>query len=157
MDRLNRFAAQVYGYAVCLIAVITLLISLKSVIDAVFDLSDPLRANGGAYGRSGRPLSSFELYKLESRRSGGRDTRYPREPMAVDETTAPSKSQGDTVSTDAELRQLYNAEREERIGDAKFRAMRSLVGSILLALLASVLFWVHWRWLRGITGAPSTV
>lgn len=152
MDRLNRFAAQVYGYAVCLIAVITLLISLKSVVDASFDLSDPIRATGGAFGRTGRPLTSFDLYRFEARRSGPRDPRMPMEsPMAP-----AAKSERDSVTSDAELRKLYLAERDEQIGNARFRATRSLVGSILLALLATVLFWVHWRWLKGITGTPGS-
>ena len=51
MDRLNRFVAQIYGYAVCLITVIVMLISIKGIIDAAFDLSDPVRAHGGAFGR----------------------------------------------------------------------------------------------------------
>ena len=36
MDRLNRFVAQVYGYTVCLITVIVMLISIKGVIDAAY-------------------------------------------------------------------------------------------------------------------------
>ena len=37
MDRLNRFVAQFYGYAVCLITVIVMLISIKGIIDAAFE------------------------------------------------------------------------------------------------------------------------
>ncbi len=37
MERSNRIA-QAYGYAVCFIAVITLLFSTKGIIDAAFDL-----------------------------------------------------------------------------------------------------------------------
>ena len=74
MDRMNGRIAQVYGYAVCFITVIVILISIKSVVDAVIDLSDPIRADAGAYGRSGRSLSSFELYKLDAQRD-------PRAPM----------------------------------------------------------------------------
>jgi hypothetical protein len=46
MDRLNRFVAQIYGYAVCLITVIVMLISIKGIIDAAFDLSDPAGPDG---------------------------------------------------------------------------------------------------------------
>src|SRR5215208_2348412 len=106
MDRINRFIAQVYGYAVCLITVVVMLISIKGIIDAAFDLSDPLRAEGG-YGRYG-PLTSFELYKLQARREGVA-LRY-RGPMPA--TEVGPRGAADTTMTDADLRKLYDAERE---------------------------------------------
>jgi hypothetical protein len=145
MDRLNRFVAQVYGYAVCLITVIVMLASIKSIIDAAFDLSDPVRAHGGAYGRSGRPLTNFELYKMEARREGMSQRGPDGRPAGPD-----------TVSTDADLRRMYEAEREAQIGNTKFQATRSLFSGLLFILLAGALFLIHWRWLRGITSAPAT-
>ena len=47
MDRINSRISQVYGYAVCLITVVVMLIAIKQVVDAAFDLSDPIRADGG--------------------------------------------------------------------------------------------------------------
>jgi hypothetical protein len=41
MDRANR-VAQLYGYTVCLVAVVTLLFAFPSVINSLFRLSDPL-------------------------------------------------------------------------------------------------------------------
>jgi hypothetical protein len=147
MDRLNRFVAQIYGYAVCLITVIVMLISIKGIIDAAFDLSDPVRAHGGAFGRSGRPLTNFELYKMEARREA---VRTPR--TGPDGRSLPA----DTVSSDAELLRLYEAERETQIGNTKFQATRSLFSGLLFIILAGVLFFIHWRWLKGITSAPNT-
>ena len=150
MDRINRFIAQVYGYAVCLITVVVMLISIKGIIDAAFDLSDPLRAEGG-YGRYG-PLTSFELYKLQARREGVA-LRY-RGPMPA--TEVGPRGAADTTMTDADLRKLYDAERETQIGSTKFRATRRLVSGLLFIVLAGVLFAIHWRWLKGITSAPAT-
>ncbi|MFL5469542.1 MAG: hypothetical protein ACJ8AE_07115 [Gemmatimonadaceae bacterium] len=138
MDRLIGRSAQVYGYAVCFVTVIVMLMGIKQVVDAAFDLSDPIRAEGGGYGRMGRTLRNFELYKIDARRgNGGRET-----PMAVQ-----PRSSADTLS-DAELRRLYDAEREQAIGSTRFRAIRSLIGNILLIVLAAILFAVHWRWLK---------
>jgi len=137
MDRMNSRIAQVYGYAVCFITVIVMLISIKSLVDAVIDLSDPIRADAGGYGRSGRSLSNFELYKLDARRE-------PRLPASV---AAPAKAQADSLS-DTDLRRLYEAEREQAIGNVKFRAMRTLIGNGLLIIVSLILFLVHWRWLR---------
>src|SRR2546423_165939 len=147
MDRTNSRIAQVYGYSVCFITVIMILISIKSVVDAVIDLSDPIRAEAGGYGRTGRSLSSFELYKLDSRRD-------PRAPMPVG--AAPAKgAESDTLS-DADLRRLYEAEREQAIGNVRFRAMRSLIGSGLLIVVSLILFVVHWRWLRERDTLPAS-
>ena len=150
MDRINNRIAQIYGYAVCFITVVTMLISIKSVVDAVVDLTDPIRAEGGGYGRMGRSLTNFEVYKLDSRREPMRPQTYP---LPVGTTTA--NAMRDTLS-DAELRRMYDAEREQAIGNAKFRATRTLIGSLLLITLAAILFVVHWRWLKRRDELPVT-
>jgi len=156
MDRINSRIAQAYGYAVCFITVITMLFSIKQLVDAVIDLSDPIRAEGGGYGRMGRPLTNFEVYKMAARREP--DPRRPTPTGPAPATSAPvqTTAMADTLS-DAELQRMYQAEREEAIGNAKFRATRSLIGNVLLIVLAAVLFVVHWRWLTrrdAATAAP---
>jgi len=145
MDRINSRIGQVYGYAVCLITVIVMLIAIKGVVDAAFDLSDPIRAEGGGDGRMGRPLTNFELYKMEARRQPTRNG-----PAGVAEKASP-----DSASSDADLKRMYDAEREAAIGNAHFRAIRSLVGNLLLIVLAGVLFGIHWRWLRARDSVPT--
>ena len=146
MDRMNSRIAQVYGYAVCFITVIVILITIKSVVDAMIDLTDPIAAESGGYGRSGRSLSSFELYKLDTRRD-------PRTPVA--EPITPVNAKPDTLS-DAELRRLYEAEREQAIRNVQFRAKRTLLGSVLLMIVSVILFVVHWRMLRERDVVPAT-
>lgn len=138
MGRMNSRIAQVYGYAVCFITVIVILVTIKSVVDALIDLTDPIAAESDGYGRSGRSLSSFELYKLDTRRD-------PRAPAAGPVT--PLNAKPDSLS-DRELRRLYDAEREQAIRNVKFRALRTLVGSVLLMIVSVILFVVHWRMLR---------
>jgi hypothetical protein len=147
MDRINSRIAQVYGYAVCFITVVVMLIAIKQVVDAAFDLSDPIRADGGGYGRMGRPITNFELYKMEARRQG-----QPRDAAGP----VPEKVARDTVTSDADLKRMYDAEREAAVGNARFRAIRSLVGNVLLIVLAGVLFGIHWRWLKARDSVPTT-
>ena len=146
MDRINSRISQIYGYAVCLITVIVMLIAIKQVVDAAFDLSDPIRADGGGYGRTGRPITNFELYKMEARQQAAMGNR-PQPAVKVS---------ADSALSDADLRRMYDAEREAAIGNARFRAIRSLVGSLLLIVLAGVLFGIHWRWLRARDSIPLT-
>lgn len=148
MDRVNSRISQAYGYSVCFITVIVMLIAIKAVVDAAFDLSDPLRAES-----SGRPLTNFDLYKEARRQPVGiaRD-QSPPSPILI----APSKTSGDTRSDD-ELRKLYDAERADAISSARFHAIRSLVGNLLLITLAAVLFGIHWRWLKQRDALPAAV
>ena len=147
MDRINSRISQIYGYAVCLITVIVMLIAIKQVVDAAFDLSDPIRADGGGYGRTGRPITNFELYKMEARQQASMGNRP--QPATV-------KVSADSALSDADLKRMYDAEREAAIGNARFRAIRSLVGNLLLIVLAGVLFGIHWRWLRARDSIPLT-
>jgi hypothetical protein len=150
MDRTNSRIAQVYGYAVCFVTVIVMLIAIKQVVDAAIDLSDPIRAEGGGYGRMGRPITSYEVYRAEARRQPNPRTGGGPASVTVTADGAPltrDRVAADTLS-DAELRRLYDAERADVIASAHFRAMRSLIGNLLLLVLAAVLFGVHWRWLK---------
>ena len=129
MSRFNGWVAQVYGYAVCLICVVIILVSTKSVIDAAFDYSNPLAA-GIEYGRFGT-VSSYRVYRAEMRPPRGPDGR----------------ALPDTVN-DAELRKAFLQERAEQIDSARYRALRSLVSSAIFLVLATALFLLHWRWVR---------
>lgn len=51
--------AQWYGYTVCLVAVVTFLLSARGVVDDLFTLSNPLRSSS----RYGTSLTTFEAYE----------------------------------------------------------------------------------------------
>jgi hypothetical protein len=54
------------------------------------------------------------------------------------------------------MRRLYDAEREAAIGNSRFRASRSLVGNLLLLVVAGILFGIHWRWLKRRDALPAS-
>jgi hypothetical protein len=136
VDRANR-VAQLYGYTVCLVAVVTVLFALPSIINNLFKLNDPLQAEG-----SFEPiLSSFDAYKATWERGRGFAMRDDAAPVAP--------------PSEAELRQRYEALRTDRIARNRYEARRSLVTSTLLLLLALGLFTGHWRWLRRRAGEAS--
>jgi hypothetical protein len=135
MERSNKIA-QAYGYAVCFIAVVTLLFSSKGIIDSSFDLSAPLRADRYMTGLN---LTSYEAYKRD------RLERRDRPTMVGQQAPLPDP-------TDAEIRKMYETDRANQIDNVKFRAMRSLVSNFILVVIAGILFLTHWRWLRRETG-----
>jgi hypothetical protein len=126
MEKSGR-AWQWYGYAVCLTAVITGLICISNLIDHAFNLASPL-ASDYAEGS----LRSFEAYKA---------TREQR--MAPPDQRQPA----DTLSEES-LRSRYAALRADRSAERRFRATKGLVTSLVLLIVAAVLFTTHWRWLR---------
>jgi hypothetical protein len=129
VERANR-VAQLYGYTVCLVAVVTTLFAVPSVINSLFRLSDPLQAQG-----SFEPiLSSFDAYKATWDRGRG----FP----------GANEAKPATPPSEAEMRQSYEALRADRIATNRHEARRSLVTSTLLLTLALGLFAWHWRWLR---------
>lgn len=125
--------AQWYGYTVCLVAVITFLLSARGIVDDLFTLSNPLRS-GSRFGT----LTSFEAYEATQ-------DMTPRR-VAPDSAAPPSE---------AELRRRYDALRADQIAQSRFDATRGIVASLLMLLIASGLFIWHWRWLRGHPSAET--
>ena len=136
MDKPNRIA-QIYGYTVCLVALIVALISLTAILNAMFERANPLQADrfGGVV------LTSFDAYKATG----------SREPMPADPREATRR---DTV-TDAALRQRYDALVADRIATTRYQTGKTLVTSGILLLVAIGLFVFHWRWVRRLDGPAS--
>jgi hypothetical protein len=138
--------AQTYGYMVCLIAVVVVLVSIAGVTNSLFDYADPIHSD--RYGVGGeRPVTSFNAY---------RRAYYDRQPRPSKPT---ADAQGkvtppDTVS-EATLRQMYQEDRTERIDTIRFRALKSFVGAFLLLVVSIILFTIHWKWLRRQSAQPA--
>lgn len=133
---MSRFAwvAPLYGYVVCVIAVITFMVNVSGFIDASFDRANPL-ASGRGYGPYGGSLTSFETFQATYEQS--RPTR-----------TAPAAdARGDTLST-AEMRRRFEALRADQVAQSRHMSMRRLVKHGLLLLLSIALFVTHWTWAR---------
>jgi len=139
MDNPNRMA-QLYGYTVCLVAVILALTSLSSIVEAVFERAHPLQSEFG-YGAS---LVSFEAYKATLPRE--------RAMMSGGSTQVP-----DTAS-DATLRERYEALVADRKAAMTYGTSKKFFTSGILLAVAVALFLVHWRWLGRMRGpAPGDV
>ena len=68
---MNRIA-QVYGYAVCLVAVIVFVTNIGGLANSVISLGDPLHADIRLRGYEDRELSSFEVYRIDQEQSAQR-------------------------------------------------------------------------------------
>ncbi|HUU28821.1 MAG TPA: hypothetical protein VM123_13505 [archaeon] len=129
MDKQHKIT-QLYGYAVCLVTVITFLISVSSFVGAIFDLSDPMH---GGYYPGGPSLASFENYKMDI-------LKAPQQGQQASATAY--------VPDDQTLKAMYEAAKADRIQTVKLRAQRTLAADILIVALCIALFTFHWRWMR---------
>lgn len=125
-EKPNRIP-QIYGYLVCLIAVVALLISINGIVDASFTLANPLH---GSYGHL-EGMTSFESYEAS------------RGERTIGDRTVPP----DTTSLETRRRR-YEVLRADRIEMNRIGAWRRLVGNGLTMLIAIALFAWHWSWLR---------
>ena len=131
MEKSTRIIAQTYGYAICLVAVITLLISTTGLITAIIDLGDPIHAG---FTPAGSPsLVSYENYKLDVMRSTQKGT----------ETSTASY-----VPTEETLKSMYEAARNDKILSSKHQSHKFILINGFLIVISVALFLVHWNWMK---------
>lgn len=131
MNKQNRIA-QIYGYLVCLVAVITVLISSAQLINALLDKSDPMHARERTMS-GGQNLTTFEVYKMDKLKSTQKAVDTMQMQNRIDDTM---------------LRSMYQAERDDLVASVNHRTTRDAIVNGLLLLIAFLLFVFHWRWLR---------
>jgi hypothetical protein len=137
MEKPQR-VAQIYGYMVCLVAVITFLICVTMLVNAIIDLGDPLHSGWTA---SGSPsLASFHNYKMDILKSSQKEGESAKAAYVPDDQT---------------LQAMYEAAKDDKIQSARHEANRSIIVSGLLIVICIVLAWTHWRWMRKLSKAEA--
>lgn len=129
MEKPPKTGAQIYGYTVCIVSVITFLICVSTLLNAFFDLQDPLHSG---YNPPGSPsLVAYENYKMDILKN------LP-------------KSDGATnlIPDEQTLKGMYEAARNDKIASVKSQATRAMIISLILIAICLTLFVTHWRWIR---------
>ena len=138
MEKSRKVGAQIYGYAVCLVAVITFLISITTLVNAIIDLSDPIHA--GFYPPGSPSLASFEIYKMDMLKSASSGNAEASTAYIPDDDT---------------LRAMYGAAKDDKIQSTRHRAKQNIIIGGLLMVICIVLFVTHWTWMQRIARAES--
>ena len=125
---------MIYGYAVCIVAVITFLISVTSVVYSLIDLTDPINAHR-TYGKDAPSLASYNNYKIDIIKS-----LDPKHDVDLDDTT---------------LKSMYQSAKEDAIAKVKHGAYRTIIVNSLLLLICIVLFTTHFIWMRKLSKKSS--
>jgi hypothetical protein len=141
MEKQHRMA-QIYGYTVCLVAVITFIICISSIIPSIMDLSDPLHA-GGLFQFAATPsLASYDNYKMDILKS---------------EKSEEQKAGTNYIPDDKTIHSMYEAARADRISQANHSSIRSIVVSSLIIIISIVLFITHWLWMRRLSRTVTAI
>lgn len=130
MKHPNRIA-EVYGYLICLVSVITILITSGVIIQALIDIGHPYQSR--EFNTQSSSLVSFDNYILAKRQSSGEDTLT-------------KKLTGDTVF----LRGMYEAERKNLVEKVNHRIRRDIIVNSSILLFSILLFVFHWLWLKNL-------
>ena len=133
---------QMYGYTICLVALLWAVTSTITIVESSLTLSAPEYRAGREYMGLEPSVSSFEAFRATYERTR---RMMPPNPAAAAAT--------DTLS-DAELHRRYEALRADHIQRNTVEARRSLITSLLSLLIAAALFIFHWRWLKRTGNAP---
>lgn len=116
----KRSIIQVYAIIVNVVAIITFIISLTSLVSALIDRSAPLYV--GSYNQT--DLSSFEKYKLDVLNSTEKDDTF--------------------VPDDEMIRKMYEDAKIDRINKVKHQSFRTIMVSSLIIGVSIILFIFHW-------------
>lgn len=85
MEKPKSKIRNIYGYAICLVAIITFLFNANSLVRAVIDLQDPLYSV--RYHSNEPSLASYENYKMDVLSSGKVDGTSAKSGYAPDDQT----------------------------------------------------------------------
>lgn len=124
MEKKNKII-QVYAVVICVVAVITFIISVSSIVSAAIDRNDPLYA-----GRFEQKLSSLENFKMDVLKTTQKDQAF--------------------IPDDETINGMYEAAKENKIKIVEHQSYRTMTVSSLIILISLILFGAHWWLMRKI-------
>jgi len=116
---------QVYAVVICIISVITVIISLSGIVSAIIDRGNPLYAN-----RYEVYLTSFENFKMDALKSTVKDQVY--------------------IPDDKTLLKMYEDAKSDKIKMVKHQTYRTIIVSGISLAIGIILFGTHWWIIRRI-------
>jgi hypothetical protein len=122
---------QIYGYTVCLVAVLAFLFGAVNTVRAYLDIRELLYTE---YYMTGPSLVSLGAYKIDllSR-------------LQIEEGSGAVAA---LFPPDSTLQRMLEAERLQRLALSHQLSRRTMVVNLVLVALAVLIFAAHWMWLR---------
>ena len=136
MERPSKIQ-QLYAYAVCLVAVVTTLLTLPGMLEALSQRQAPFQSDQFFGVESSVIAETFELHTVANP-----SYRFVQRPGTFGEGTV-----YDTLTED-QARKRYELKRAERVAKVRHETSRELFNDVVLLAVALALFVGHWRWLK---------
>jgi ATP-dependent Zn protease len=114
---------QIYAVIICIVTVITFLISVSSIVSAYLDRSDPLHA-----WKTEISLSSFENFKMDVLKTTQKDQAY--------------------IPDDPTIQKMYDDAKSNKIKNVLHRSNNTIVVSAIIIVISIILFFIHWMLIR---------
>ncbi|MRR09164.1 hypothetical protein EG831_03570 [bacterium] len=126
--------SQVYGYAACLVTLLTFVFSIPSFVESLFDLSDITHSSDYS-----SKYVSFENYR----------SSY----IATQKEVCSCEQEGKdkvkvTLPEDQTLQRMYETEKADEIARTLFQTRRRFFMRLIMIAVSTILFVFHWRWVR---------
>lgn len=131
MERDELDPGRLYGYAVCLVAILTFVLGARQLVWSVLDFRELPYSEAYTQGPS---LASLGAYKWDV--LSGLEIR---DWSGTEEVLLP---------TDSEFQNMYEQERTHRIVLAHQTHRSRIVVSLAVLSVSVLLFGTHWSWLR---------
>jgi hypothetical protein len=132
MEKSNN-VAKIYGYLVCLVAVITFIICIANLVNAFIDKGDPIHADRYSYGQSAPNLASYETYKMDILKDTKKESDTTKISFIPDEQT---------------MKAMYEAAKNEKIQASMHNIKKEITVNLILIVVCIVLFGIHWTWMK---------
>lgn len=137
MEKTKKSGAQIYGYIICIVAVITFLICTTSLVNAVLNMQDPLHSG---FSFNSPSLASYDIYKMDVLKTFNSKDNESKVNLLPDEKT---------------IKAMYEAAKADKIQSVYFDSKKSIIVSCILIIISIILFITHWRWLKNINQSLS--
>lgn len=131
MERDELEPGRLYGYTVCLVAILTFVLGSRQLVWGVLDFRELPYSEAYTQGPSLASLGAYKwdvLSGLEIRDWSGMEQAL--------------------LPTESEFQEMYEQERAHRIVLSYQRHRRRIVVSLAVLSVAVLLFATHWSWLR---------
>ncbi|MHB9035167.1 MAG: hypothetical protein ACYC64_00770 [Armatimonadota bacterium] len=136
MDK-RHVVARIYGFLICLIALLTVIFSIQGVVEAIFNLTDAEQVahsrSCDAYSYRGYNMASYEAFKLD---------------VIVAMASGQQKNQDQVKLDEKMLKNAYQDALTSGIHSIARQAKTELTGYGILIFVSAVVFVFHWKWLQ---------
>ena len=133
--------SQIYGYIICAITLLLVILTLTTLTRYFIDLSNPVASAN----LSNRYLS-FDNFKINYNE---------KHPNILSRDINKNNSVNAPALTDAVLQKQYTEERKSIIDRSLYRIKKNIVSDMVTFIMSLILFFFHWKWVRKFVAKPE--